>query len=83
MKKFKVLRDSPSRPLKISSKILFNYLAVSAVGMLSSTISKRLADKVLQAWSNPTCTVSQFMGKISLESVVKTLLQMAQIPGLI
>jgi len=70
------------KPLKISSKPLFNYLALSAVGELSSTISKRLADKVLKAWSNPSCTVSQFMGKISLESVVKALLQMAQIFGL-
>lgn len=53
------------------------------MGELSSTISKWLADKVLKAWSNPDCTVSQFMEKISLESVVKTLLQMAQILGLI
>lgn len=50
---------------------------------LPSTASKLLGDKVLEAWRNPNCTVSQFMGKISLESVVKTLLQMAQIFGVI
>lgn len=71
------------KAFKILSKTLFNYLALSTMGELSSTISKGLVDKVLKAWSNPSCTMSQFMRKISLESVVKTLLQMAQILGLI